>query len=94
MKICVECGKELRILEGYQHPTFGKKSIVCSQCFNKVSESVARWRKFVLSNNFNNVSSRGAIKFDWKKIIPNITKIQDKSNSKMAVKEIEIKRYK
>ena len=51
---CEECSKTLGILEGYRHPTLGKKHYLCSPCFDQVSESVARWRKFVLSNYFNN----------------------------------------
>lgn len=92
MKRCEECGKELRILSGYQHPTLGKNHLICSPCFVKISESVARWRKFIISNSFNNASSRSVSQFNLKKIIPNIIKIRDKFDSKIAEKEIEIKR--
>jgi len=50
MKVCVECGKKLGIFEGYQHPTMGKKKLVCSPCFEHVEESVAKWREFVAAN--------------------------------------------
>lgn len=40
MNVCVECGKQLGFLEGYSHPTLGKKSLVCSPCFDKVQQSV------------------------------------------------------
>ena len=50
---CEECGKNLGIFGGYQHPTFGKKHLLCSLCFDQVSESVEKWGEFVLSNSFN-----------------------------------------
>jgi len=53
MKKCEECGKKLGIIEGYLHPTLGKKHLLCSQCFNKVSESVEKWKEFVLNNSLN-----------------------------------------
>ena len=55
---CEECGKALGIFEGYRHPTMGKKHLLCSPCFDQVNESVARWREFVLTNSFNNVTSK------------------------------------
>ena len=53
MKECEECGKKLGILKGYQHPTLGKKHLLCSPCFDKVSESVENWQKFVLSKTLD-----------------------------------------
>ncbi len=53
MKDCEECGKKLGIFEGYQHPTLGKKHLLCSPCFDQVSESVEKWKEFVLSSSFN-----------------------------------------
>jgi hypothetical protein len=48
MTRCRECGKKLRILEGYRHPALGKDHLVCSPCFDQVSESVEKWRNAVL----------------------------------------------
>ena len=47
MKVCVECGKNLGIMEGYRHPTMGKDNLVCSKCFDTVFESVEKYRKFI-----------------------------------------------
>ena len=92
MKICEECGKKLRLLEGYRHPTLGKDYTLCSPCFDQVSESVARWGEFVLANSFDMRSPRNNIPLDWKKIIPNITKIRDSLENELIEKEIDIKR--
>ena len=53
MKICEECGKKLGIIEGYQHPTLGKKHTVCGLCFEKVSDSVEKWTEFILNNSLD-----------------------------------------
>ena len=53
MKECEECGKKLGIVEGYQHPTMGRKHLVCSNCFDQVSESVEKWAEFVKTNSIN-----------------------------------------
>ena len=47
MKECMECGKNLGIVEGYRHPTMGKEHLLCSNCFDTVSESVERYKEFV-----------------------------------------------
>jgi len=81
MKKCIECGKELKLLEGYQHPTMGKKTLVCSPCFDQVSESVARWREFILSNSFKMSAPKNNSKLDWEKIsryYPNIDIFESK----------------
>jgi hypothetical protein len=48
MKECVECRKNLGILEGYRHPTMGKDTLLCSNCFDTVFESVEKYRKFIM----------------------------------------------
>ena len=48
MKECVECGKKLGFIEGYRHPTKGKDYLLCSNCFDVVTESVEKWREFIL----------------------------------------------
>ena len=68
MADCEECGKNLGIFEGYRHPTLGKKHLLCSTCFDTVSESVDRWREFVMANSFNKASSNMGLEFDLKKI--------------------------
>jgi hypothetical protein len=50
---CINCGKKLNILEGYRHPALGKDALLCSECFDKVWESVVRWGRFVIWNSFN-----------------------------------------
>lgn len=50
MKNCEECNKKLSFLEGYQHPTLGKKVQVCGNCFDTVTASVEKWAEFVVSN--------------------------------------------
>jgi hypothetical protein len=47
MKVCVECGKNLGIMEGYRHPTMGQDNLLCSHCFDTVFESVEKYRKFI-----------------------------------------------
>lgn len=75
MVICKECGKKLGILEGYHHPTMGKNCHLCSLCFDQVSESVAKWGEFVLSNSFNMRTSENNSCINWKKLIPSFVKI-------------------
>ncbi len=67
---CEECGKKLGIFEGYQHPTLGKKHLVCSPCFDQVEESVAKWREFVVANSFNMNASERTSQVSWKDRIP------------------------
>jgi len=70
MKICEECGKRLSFFEGYRHLTLGKGFLLCSSCFDRVDESVAKWREFVLSyaEFFNNVSVKNSLQWNPKKI--------------------------
>ena len=44
---CVECGKNLGLLRGYRHPTYGKKNYLCRSCFDTVYESVEKYREFI-----------------------------------------------
>lgn len=74
MKVCEECGKKLGIVEGYQHPTLGKKHLLCSPCFDQVSESVEKWKDFVLSNSFKSTKTKTNRKLDLKKIKPSFVK--------------------
>jgi hypothetical protein len=91
---CEECNKRLGFLEGYQHPTMGKKHIICSPCYDEISESVARWGEFVLANSFDMKPLKNNSKFDWKKILPNIRKIGETFEADAIEKEINIKRIK
>lgn len=54
MKFCEECGKKLGFFESYRHPVMGKDYFLCSSCFDVIYKSVEKWRKFVISNSFNN----------------------------------------
>jgi hypothetical protein len=89
---CEECDKRLGFLEGYQHPTMGKKHILCSPCFDEISESVARWGEFVYANSFNLKSLKNNSKLDWKKILPNINKLGKTFEADLIEKEINLKR--
>ena len=80
------------MLEGYRHPTMGKKHLLCSNCYDQVSESVAMWGKFVMSNSFNKKTSKYNIQSNLKKIIPGLTQICDIFNTVGAEKEINIER--
>jgi len=91
MKVCEECGKKLRLLKGYRHPTLGKGFNLCSMCFDQVSESVNRWKTFVLANSFDFKPSRNSIEMDWKRIIPNINKICGLFETELMEKELDIK---
>jgi rubredoxin/hemerythrin superfamily protein len=35
---CSECGKKLRIFEGYHHPKLDKRWLFCKTCYNKIDE--------------------------------------------------------
>ena len=49
MVVCVECGRKLGLLKGYQHPTMGKNYFLCTHCYDVVDESVKKWRTVVLT---------------------------------------------
>jgi len=68
---CEECGKKLRILQGYRHPALGTKFLVCGTCFDKVNGDMERWRKFYLSNSFNVELSKLDAQAAWDKNISN-----------------------
>lgn len=68
MKKCEECGKTLGLSNSYRHPTMGRNHLICSQCFNQVSESLEKWRNTVLPyrNFFNNCSPNNSFQSNWK----------------------------
>ena len=72
MKICEECGKKLGFFKGYRHLTLGKDFLLCSVCFDKVDESVAKWREFVLSyaEFLKSGSSKNSLQWNPKNISP------------------------
>ena len=72
MTNCEECGKVLGILEGYRHPVMGKKHLLCSNCFDSVSESVEKWKDFVNANSFVGNSSKNSLENQLKKIFTNV----------------------
>ena len=61
MKRCYECGKKLRLWEGYIHPTLGGKILVCSKCFKNVEKSMEKYRNFILNEFKQNRSERKKI---------------------------------
>lgn len=68
---CEECGKELRMLQGYRHPALGVRFLVCGNCFTKIDEDMQRWRRFYLSNSFNAESTKSDVHTAWNKNISN-----------------------
>jgi len=80
MKECIECGKKLRIIEGYRHPTMGKDYLLCSSCFDTVSKSLEKWSKFISSyvGFFDKDSQKSDIRLIGKGIIGNIKKISSR----------------
>jgi len=74
MTDCEECGKNLGLLEGYRHPTLGKKHLLCSNFFDTASVRVDNWRTSVNANSYNNASSDMGLKIDLNKIFTNFSK--------------------
>jgi hypothetical protein len=66
--ICEECGKKLSVFKGYRHPTMGRKHSLCSPCFDQVSESVAKWKEFVLSYSFHMNPNESSSSINFEKI--------------------------
>jgi hypothetical protein len=89
---CEECDKKLGILEGYHHPTMGKKYTLCSSCFDEISDSVARWAEFVRENSFDMRPLKNNKKLDWKKILPHIRKVGGTFEADIIEKEINLNR--
>jgi hypothetical protein len=75
---CEECGKTLGIFEGYRHPTLGKSHLLCSPCFNQVSESVEKWKEFIspYADFFNNRQSNDRLEPNWKNRQTDFTQIK------------------
>lgn len=94
MAACVECGKRLGFFEGYHHPTLGKKSLVCSPCFDKVQQSVDQWMEFVLSNSFNPESSEHTLSIDWGSLFNRISRVQKQLNRTEQQKSLQTTRCK
>ena len=88
MKTCEECSKKLGVFEGYRHPTMGKKHLLCSPCFDQISESVARWGEFVRTNTFNmNVPGNNS-QLKWKEMIANFNQTRNILDQPWAEKEV------
>jgi len=84
MKECIECGKNLGIIEGYRHPIMGKDNLLCSNCFDTVFDSVEKYREFVSPyiGFFNKESSPID---DIQKIGENITKNIKKIQNRVSI---------
>ena len=84
MKECMECRKNLGIMEGYRHPTMGKDNLLCSKCFDTVFESVEKYREFVSPyiGFFNKESSTiDDIQKIGENITKNIKKMQNRASN-------------
>ena len=88
MKDCKECGKKLGIMEGYRHPTMGKKHLLCSPCFDQVSDSVSRWGEFVRTNSFNMNPAECNSQLNLKEMIPNFKSTRDIFDRVWADREV------
>jgi hypothetical protein len=53
MRRCSECGKKLRVFEGYRHPLRGKKYLVCSNCFDIIMKSIIFYNKCLFKGREN-----------------------------------------
>ena len=49
----MNCGKKLTIFNEFYHPTLGKNTLLCGECFDTIWESEVRWGRFVIWNSFN-----------------------------------------
>ena len=90
---CNECGKKLGVLEGYRHPALGKKHLLCSVCFDQVSESVENWREFVLpyvgffnNGSSNNGSSNNGSQLNWNDRFTGFVQVRKTLNNAWAEK--------
>lgn len=86
---CEECGKKLGFWEGYRHPAMGKKHLVCWPCFERVEESVDRWREFLMANSFNKASSNSSLQSNWKNRLTDFIQIK-KMVGNTGAKKIEL----
>ena len=77
MKLCVECGKKIGILNSYNHPVKGKKHTVCGDCFTRIDKFLTLWREYVLSGSFNKESSELKFNYEWEKNFTTITNIYE-----------------
>ena len=73
---CEECSKKLGIIQGYRHPALGKRFLVCGNCFDKVDNSMEKWRVFCCSDLFNAESSKIDIQEKWNKSLSNDIQLQ------------------
>ena len=94
MATCEECHKKLAFLECYRHPTLGKSYVLCSSCFDQVSESVAEWGQFVLSNSFNMNTPQSTIHVNWEKVVTAFTQMYHIFDNLWEEKDIDIKGWK
>jgi DNA-directed RNA polymerase subunit RPC12/RpoP len=80
MKECMECGKNLGIIEGYRHPIMGKDYLLCNNCFDTVFESVEKYMEFV-SPYIGFFNKETSTIDDIQKIGENIKKMQNKASN-------------
>lgn len=91
---CEECGKKLGFLEGYCHPTLGRKHLVCSGCFDIVTESVEKWREFISPyfEFFNRESSNDSSQLNFEKIDADFTQKQKMFDNFWTGNEVHMRR--
>src|SRR4030042_4474537 len=84
MKECIECGKNLGIIEGYRHPTIGRDYLLCRNCFDTIFESIEKYREFIAPyiGYFNKEKSKiNDIQKIGDNITKNIKKMQNRVNN-------------
>jgi hypothetical protein len=81
---CIECRKNLGILEGYRHPVKGKDFLLCRKCFDTIFESIEEYQEFVSPyiGYFNKEPSTiDNVQKVTENITKNIKKIQNRVNN-------------
>lgn len=86
MNKCIECGKNIKFFQAYRHPTMGGNNYVCNECFDRVTESVAQWREFIISNSFSNKSDSYDIKEKYQQIMSKVSGLKNKLRFDRPVK--------
>lgn len=91
---CDECSKRLSIFHAYYHPSLRKNHIVCSNCCDKISESLKKWIDFILpyAGFFQKSTKNENLNSNWKKIFFGFIKSQKEFTNILFGNKIDILR--